>query len=164
MILSELADAIGQLSTSQELLNEFARQMERHPMYSKPTYQEKINDLRDYSNGLSVVTYLVPPQKETPAGDFSIATILREQLGLIGNVLAAFDSEEGQQAATTAFDLKDADRRRITMSLQGMIELNNLLRQEEDVTLSLSESSAKATTPPVEAKKGGFFKKLFGGR
>lgn len=139
--------------------------MEHHPVYGQPEYQERVNDLRDYSNGLSVCTYLEEPENVTIVGEISSAALLREQLGMIGNVIAQLGSDEGKQAAAADYGLNAADIRRITMSLEGMIELNNILRQEADIKLDASQMSSPASpagkTEPVEEKKG-FFKKLFG--
>ncbi len=162
--MSELAEAIASLHQSQEILNRLARGLEKDPVYGQLEYQEKINDLRDYSNGLSVCTYLEEPTNITIFGDISSAALLREQVGLIGAVIAQLSSDEGKKTAAEAYGLNNADIRRITMSLQGMIELNNLLRQEEDLVLDASkvtEAQTAPTTAPAEEKKG-FFKKLFG--
>ena len=75
--MSELTESIQALSTSQALLKEFAKNMEKDRTFGKEAYQEKINDIRDYANGLAIVTYLVPAQNQTVFGDVSLQEILR---------------------------------------------------------------------------------------
>lgn len=161
-MMSQLTETIQALSNSQALLKEFARQMEQDATYGKEVYREKINDIRDYANGLAIVTYLVPAQAPKEYGEESLMKLLRGQLGQIENVIQALNSETGAETAQVDFDLKESDIRRMTSSLRGMIEMNNLLRLEEEVQLVLKEPVAKATAQAKTTEKKGFFQKLFG--
>lgn len=162
--MSELTESIQALSTSQALLKEFAKNMEKDRTFGKEAYQEKINDIRDYANGLAIVTYLVPAQNQMVFGDVSLQEILRSQLGQIQNVIHALRTPEGASEAEAIYDLKESDVRRMVSSLQGMIEMNNLMRKEEDVvfpTKHVEEAQFKEK-PAATSEKKGFFQKLFG--
>ncbi|MDT2763777.1 hypothetical protein P7H31_05585 [Enterococcus asini] len=161
--MSELTESIQALSTSQALLKEFAKNMEKDRTFGKEAYQEKINDIRDYANGLAIVTYLVPAQNQTVFGDVSLQEILRTQLGQIQNVIHALRTPEGASEAEATYDLKESDVRRMVSSLQGMIEMNNLMRKEEDVVFPAKYEEAQFKEKPVAtSEKKGFFQKLFG--
>lgn len=161
--MSELTESIQALSTSQALLKEFAKNMEKDRTFGKEAYQEKINDIRDYANGLAIVTYLVPAQNQTVFGDVSLQEILRTQLGQIQNVIHALRTPEGASEAEATYDLKESDVRRMVSSLQGMIEMNNLMRKEEDVVFPAKYEEAQfKEKPAATSEKKGFFQKLFG--
>lgn len=162
--MSELTESIQALSTSQALLKEFAKNMEKDRTFGKEAYQEKINDIRDYANGLAIVTYLVPAENQGISGDVSLQEILRNQLGQIQNVIHALRTPEGVSEAETTYDLKESDVRRMISSLQGMIEMNNLMRKEEDVVLPIKQVEAAQGKERLSAtgEKKGFFQKLFG--
>lgn len=162
--MSELTESIQALSTSQALLKEFAKNMEKDRTFGKEAYQEKINDIRDYANGLAIVTYLVPAENQTVFGDISLQEILRTQLGQIQNVIHALRTPEGASEAEATYDLKESDVRRMVSSLQGMIEMNNLMRKEEDVVFPAKqvEEAQLKEKPAATSEKKGFFQKLFG--
>jgi hypothetical protein len=162
--MSELTESIQALSTSQALLKEFAKNMEKDRTFGKEAYQEKINDIRDYANGLAIVTYLVPAQNQMVFGDVSLQEILRNQLGQIQNVIQVLRTPAGASEAEATYDLKESDVRRMISSLQGMIEMNNLMRKEEDVVFTAKqvEEAKPKEKPAATSEKKGFFQKLFG--
>lgn len=162
--MSELTESIQALSTSQALLKEFAKNMEKDRTFGKEAYQEKINDIRDYANGLAIVTYLVPAQNQMVFGDVSLQEILRNQLGQIQNVIQVLRTPAGASEAEATYDLKESDVRRMISSLQGMIEMNNLMRKEEDVVFTAKqvEEAKPKEKPAATGEKKGFFQKLFG--
>lgn len=158
--MTQLTESIQALSDSQGLLKKFAQQMERDRTYGKEAYQEKVNDIRDYANGLAIVTYLMPANGLGAYGDISLNEILRTQLGQIENVIQSLSTEEGTAEAEATFDLKESDLRRMISSLRGMMELNNLMRKEEDIVFPAQPAAEKVAATPNEKK--GFFQKLFG--
>lgn len=160
--MAQLTETIQVLSNSQALLKEFARQMEQDGKYGKEEYREKVNDLRDYANGLAIVTYLVPAKLPEVSGEVSLMQLLRDQVGQIGNVIQELQSDSGIEEAEAGFDLKESDLRRMISSLKGMIEMNNLLRLEEEVQLVLKSPEDNEKLVREKSEKKGFFQKFFG--
>lgn len=160
--MARLTETIQVLSNSQALLKEFARQMEQDGRYGKEEYREKVNDLRDYANGLAIVTYLVPAKLPEVSGKVSLMQLLRDQVGQIGSVIQELQSDSGIEEAETRFGLKESDLRRMISSLKGMIEMNNLLRLEEEVQLVLKAPEDNEKLVREKSEKKGFFQKFFG--
>lgn len=159
--MATIKEEIKDLAYSQKLLTLFTQRLENHPIYSQDEYQEFIGDLRDYLNGLSLVTYLENTDAEQFDGVYHLDAILKEQAGLLSQITNDLNGEEGKLAAIEAYGMTDGEVRRAAASLSGLIEFNRELQKEESMQVDFADSVTAIGNQEMPKKKG-FFGKLFG--
>lgn len=152
-----LAEAIAQLKTSQVLLKKFVAGIE-NPTDDATLIQLR-NDLVDYGESLSVVTYFFKDQAENELKNYELRNILQQQYTLLQAIIGELQSTEGQAEAKVKFDLTPGAIRRLTESLKGITELNRTLQKEPNLVVDLAK--VPVTKESAAPEKNGFFKRLF---
>ncbi|MCU7356914.1 MULTISPECIES: hypothetical protein [Enterococcus] len=152
-----LAEAIAQLKTSQVLLKKFVAGIE-NPTDDATLIQLR-NDLVDYGESLSVVTYFFKDQAENELKNYELRNILQQQYTLLQAIIGELQSTEGQAEAKAKFDLTPGAIRRLTESLKGITELNRTLQKEPNLVVDLTK--VPVTKESAAPEKNGFFKRLF---
>ncbi|MDT2738917.1 hypothetical protein [Enterococcus canintestini] len=152
-----LAEAIAQLKTSQVLLKKFVAGIE-NPTDDATLIQLR-NDLVDYGESLSVVTYFFKDQAENELKNYELRNILQQQYTLLQAIIGELQATEGQAEAKAKFDLTPGAIRRLTESLKGITELNRTLQKEPNLVVDLAK--VPVTKESAAPEKNGFFKRLF---
>ncbi|BCA86533.1 hypothetical protein EsVE80_20560 [Enterococcus saigonensis] len=152
-----LTAKIVQLKTSQTLLKKFIAGIENST--NDATISQLRDDLIDYGESLSVISYLVTEQEEIQSEKYEIRNILQQQYLLIQNIMAALQSAEGQQEAQEIFALTPGAIRRMRESLKGIMELNRTLQKEPNLIVDLTK--VPVTNKTAVPEKQSFLKRLF---
>ncbi|MGM0125415.1 hypothetical protein IGI37_002814 [Enterococcus sp. AZ194] len=126
-------------------------------------------DLQDYSDALTVVTDFSDSQKEASVSVVpqEISQLFSEQRQVLQALVAEFtqlsDKMEAGEETEPFHGLTAGGIRRLAGSLQGLIEMNGQLLQENLNFQRFIQGVEVSEEVPTEVEeKTGFFKKLFG--
>jgi hypothetical protein len=124
--------------------------------------QTFIFELRDYADSLSIVTDFVEGATAKEVGPTEISTVLSEQNQLVHTLveeLAQLIEENGE-----LFGQKEGELRRTWTSLQGVLELNSLMLQDNlGFQRMLNDQLVDLDEVPAVCKQG-FFQRLLSKR
>lgn len=147
--VQELANSQASLIQLQESL------LANHALMKQASTQEFIFDLRDYADSLAIVTDFVDEPVVHSKEATELSAILGEQNQLLHTIIQDISQTE------VFFNQKEGELRRTLASLQGVLELNGLLLQEN---LTFQRMLKQTDEPTVEqpVEKNSFFQRLFG--
>ncbi|MGX7352279.1 hypothetical protein RU97_GL001735 [Enterococcus canis] len=152
---------IQDLKNSSESLLLFARGNQS----SEETIQQFLFDLTDYAEGFSVVTQLMDePAQPRPLTANELSNVLGEQRQRLDQLIPLLKEQLHTTEATETTFLKQntGGLRRIISSLNGLVELNSLMLQDNrQFQQQVKQNPLEAPVKEVEKPKG-FFGKLFG--
>ncbi|MCD5001464.1 hypothetical protein IV487_03150 [Enterococcus saccharolyticus] len=147
--VQELANSQASLIHLQEGL------LANQALMKQETAQEFIFDLRDYADSLAIVTDFVDEPVVDSKDAAELSAILGEQNQLLHAIIQDISQTE------TFFNQKGGELRRTLASLQGVLELNGLLLQDNRAFQQILKQTGEQTVEePVE--KSSFFQRLFG--
>jgi hypothetical protein len=155
-----LKEQVQILSDSQRCLRQVQNQLSQQTaLMKKEENQLFIFELRDYVDSLSLVTDYV--EKTTPRSveSTTISALLSEQNQFIRTLIHNIQQLEEEDG--DFFGQKEGELRRTLIGLQGILELNELLLQDNFIfQKQLTDASAELTSV-AEETKGGFFQRFF---
>ncbi|KAF1305705.1 hypothetical protein [Candidatus Enterococcus willemsii] len=147
--VQELANSQASLIHLQEGL------LANQALMKQETAQEFIFDLRDYADSLAIVTDFVDEPVVDSKDAAELSAILGEQNQLLHAIIQDISQTE------TFFNQKGGELRRTLASLQGVLELNGLLLQDNRAFQQiLKQTGEQMVEKPIE--KSSFFQRLFG--
>ncbi len=151
---------VQQLAASKAELVSLQRLLSQSSLMTQTEQQTFIFDLRDYTDSLALVTDFVETTPGTEKDPQKISALLGEQNQLLQQLIQEIDQLLAVDG--TFFDQKDGELRRTLGSLQGVLELNGLLLQDNlKFQRVLNEQPLEfSTVAPLT--KPGFFQRLFG--
>ncbi|OTN75419.1 hypothetical protein A5886_000489 [Enterococcus sp. 8G7_MSG3316] len=122
--------------------------------------QTFIYDLKDYLDSLAVVTDLVPKQETEGIVVEELASTLGEQQGTLHRLIQALKKIE--EDGDRFFDASEGEIRRMYGSLQGILELNSLLLQENPAFQQvIKKAGGIQEDVSTEVEKTSFLQRLF---
>lgn len=148
------------LAHSQANLAELQKKLSQQPQLIKQeATQTFLFDLRDYLDSLSIITDFVAKQGTEPLTITEISKALTEQNQLVRTIIT--ELEPIIEADGTLFDQKDGALRRMLSNLQGIVELNGLMLQDNLNFQRIVSDLPEEVSKPTEEKKS-FLKRIFG--
>ncbi len=138
------------------------RLCQNRSLMNREVTQTFIFELRDYADSLSIVTDFVEGATAKEVGPTEISTVLSEQNQLVHTLveeLAQLIEENGE-----LFGQKEGELRRTWTSLQGVLELNSLMLQDNlGFQRMLNDQLVDLDEVPAVCKQG-FFQRLLSKR
>ena len=156
-----LKEQVQNLGDSQICLRQVQNQLSQQTaLMKKEENQLFIFELRDYVDSLSLVTDYVGKTTPKSVGPTAISGLLSEQNKLIRTLIHNMQQLEAEDG--DFFGQKEGELRRTLIGLQGILELNELLLQDNLIfQKQLIDASAELISV-AEETKGGFFQRFFG--
>ncbi|SRR5699024_767636 len=164
-----MEETVIKLATSQKNLANIQKRLSQNTkLMAQENTQTFIFDLRDYVDGLAIVTDYVSAEETQKFAVEDIATLLGEQNRLIHHLVEEIQKMIAGTVSVNFFKQEEGELRRTLGSLQGLIELNGFILQDnrefqrtiQDKKISVSDSVTERETK--EGNKPGFLKRLFG--
>jgi len=158
----EIERLIADLNRQQKELEAVHKQLMQTTITKEEESQTFLFDLKDYADSLSLVTvYAEPVQVEAPPVQ-RLSAILGEQVQTLQQLIRILSAQEESEAADF-YGQQGGELRRTIASLNGIVELNGLLLQDNlTFQRKLKDHPLQQLPAQETANKPGFFQRLFG--
>lgn len=165
----EIERLIADLNRQQKELEAVHKQLMQTTITKEEESQTFLFDLKDYADSLSLVTvYAEPVQVEAPPVQVEappvqrLSAILGEQVQTLQQLIRILSAQEESEAADF-YGQQGGELRRTIASLNGIVELNGLLLQDNlTFQRKLKDHPLQQVSVQETADKPGFFQRLFG--
>lgn len=155
-------ELIARLNSQQKELEALQKRLMQTTITKDEESQTFLFDLKDYVDSLSLVTvYANEAQTEERQAE-ELSIILSEQAQILRELIQALTEQEETEAADF-YGQQGGDLRRTIASLNGIIELNGLLLQDNlTFQRKLKNDPPQSITAQERTSKPSFFQRLFG--